>query len=318
MSAQQMPLIEQEQIFPLYSGDPITRVGDTLITYVTSREILTKATGFIGKNPDQKNSDGFDYTLNPMIGCQFGCQYCYASTMTQSEYEQDNWGYWVRVKENAIYKLAKHRRIDGKSVYMSSVTDPYQPIENKLGIVRSMLDILAKRGDRVLLVIQTRSPLVTRDIDLMEQIIENGGRVQVNMTITTDSDDVRRKVEPGCPSIPARLKAISEVGKSRVDAAITMSPLLYVQDHEQFANQLIDTGATRFIAQSLHPQRNNSTPAFKATTWLKALEPMAEILECSPEKVMQNHNQQYKRNIEKLSQYLPEIQEGRAGFKPPF
>lgn len=305
----QATLIPQEHIFPHYTGDPITSIGKTKVTYVTARDILTNATGFI---------DGYDYTLNPIVGCQFRCRYCYASTMTRSQYEQDNWGYWVRVKENAVYKTRKHRRLDGKSVYMSSVTDPYQPIERRLGLVRSILEVLAERGDRVRLVVQTRSPLVTRDTEIMEQIIANGGRVQVNMTVTTDDDDVRRHVEPGCPSIPARLRAITEVAATKVETAITMSPLLHVSDHEGFAQHLLATGADRFIAQALHPQRHSDSPAFKATTWLQAIQPMADLMECEPKHVMARHQRQYKADIAELSKHLPHIAEGRAGFRPPF
>ena len=80
------------------------------------QSILTKATGFIG---------GFDYTLNPYSGCAFGCSYCYAAFFPRDPELRDNWGHWVKVKQNALGKLQRMRTpLAGKQVYMSSVTDP--------------------------------------------------------------------------------------------------------------------------------------------------------------------------------------------------
>ena len=314
----QIALLDQQFMFPHYQGPPISSFGKAVVTYVNAQNILTPATGFIGRRPHEKPEAGFDFTLNPYIGCQYGCKYCYASTITQSDHDRDNWGNWIRVKENAIYKIRRGHTLHGKRVYMSTVTDPYQPIEKKLGIVRSILQILAERQDRILLVVQTRSPLVTRDLDLFKNIIDNGGRVQVNMTITTDDDQVRRKIEPTCPSIPARFDAIRTVARSRVDTAVTMSPLFYVSDHRAFAENISDAGIDHVIAQPLHSQRTSDTPAFKATTWLQAIAPMAEILDCSVNQVMKTHTQRYQDDIATLRHHLPDIVEGRDGFKPPF
>jgi len=100
--------------------------------------------------------------------------------------------------------------LDGKLIYMSSVTDPYQPVESRLRLTRSLLEILAERHSPKL-VVQTRSPLAVSDSNLFRRIVERGGRVQVNMTITTDDDDVRKVFEPQCPSNNARLKAIKSL-----------------------------------------------------------------------------------------------------------
>ncbi len=106
---------------------------------------------------------------------------------------------------------------------MSSVTDPYQPLERKLELTRRILRVLAGRH-RPKLVIQTRSPIAARDTDLFRKIEQGGGRVQVNMTVTTDDEDVRKTFEPGCPSNPARLKAIREIREAGIQACITMPP----------------------------------------------------------------------------------------------
>ena len=135
-----------------------TRIGDATVSYRDAREILTRATGFM---------DAYDYTLNPYSGCYFGCTYCYAAFFSSSAKGRDTWGYWVRVKENAAELLARRKpgSLDGKLIYMSSVTDPYQPVERKLGLTRRLLKIMADRH-KVKLVVQTRSPDVVRDIDL--------------------------------------------------------------------------------------------------------------------------------------------------------
>ena len=287
----------------------VTRIGQTAVTHRDMNEILTKASGFIST---------YDYSINPYQGCQFRCQYCYASTMTATKEQQETWGYWVRVKNNAVEKLRSGPRLDGKNVYMSTVTDPYQPIEQKVRLVRRMLEALAERRDRVKLVIQTRSPLATRDIDVMRRIVENGGRVQVNMTVTTDDDQARRKMEPGCPSIPARLRAIAAIAATQeLNAAITLTPLLYVADHQDFARRLMETGVDYFIAQEMH-SLNRGKMAFKAVTWATALEPMAELLDCSIDHVMANHAARYQRDIAELKKRLHVVVEGRNGFRPPF
>ena len=93
---------------------------------------------------------------------------------------RDSWGKWVQVKSNAIEILSRPRqraKLDGARIYMSSVTDAYQPIERELNLTRGLLEIMAD-GHTPKLVVQTRSPDVTRDIDLFHQIESNGGRVQ--------------------------------------------------------------------------------------------------------------------------------------------
>ena len=84
------------------------------------------------------------------------------------------------------------------------------------------------------------------------QEIARRGRVQVNMTVTTDDDRVRRNYEPGCPSIAARLKAVQEIAERGVQTCITMTPMLPLRDPESFAAALLETGTRRFILQPFH------------------------------------------------------------------
>src|SRR5205807_557108 len=118
---------------------------------------------------------------NPYSGCTFGCNYCYAAFFANTETLKQNWGRWVQVKENALSLLIKRRKkpLIDKTIYMSSVTDPYQPIERDLKLTRALLEELLAYH-QVHLVVQTRGSLVTRDIDLLQQF----EYVQVNMTVT--------------------------------------------------------------------------------------------------------------------------------------
>ena len=93
--------------------------------------------------------DVYDYTLNPYSGCSFGCTYCYAAFFSRDTEKRDNWGYWVNVKENAVELLQKRLKrtpdaLDGKLIYMSSVTDPYQPVERELKLTRRILEVMAE------------------------------------------------------------------------------------------------------------------------------------------------------------------------------
>ena len=306
---------------------PPVRVGAASVAYADAREIFTRASGFIG---------AYDYTLNPYSGCSFGCSYCYAAFFNRTAEERDNWGRWVRVKRNAIDLLAKRLRrkpdfLDGKRIYMSSVTDPYQPVERDLRLTRGLLELMAGKppdddGDRQAtmlanadaptpkLVVQTRSPDVVRDCDLFRRIEANGGRVCVNMTVTTDDEDVRRAFEPFCPSNAARLRAIGETRAAGVDACVTMTPLLLVGDADAFADALLATGAGRFVAQAFHFQRGK----FVASTRQAALDLMAEKLGCDSVSLRERYMERYREAFETLRRRLPALGEGKEGFAPPF
>lgn len=281
-------------------------IGETEICYVPAREILTRATGFMGE---------YDFTLNPYSGCSFGCTYCYAAFFSRDVERRDSWGYWVDVKENAVELMAKRKAgsLDGKLIYMSSVTDPYQPVDRELKLTRGILEIMAERH-KPRLVVQTRSPDVVRDCDLFKAIETSGGRVQVNMTVTTDDEDIRRTFEPFCPSNMARLQAIGEVQKEGIDTCITMTPLLMVTSPYAFADALIETGVQKFIAQPFHFQRGK----FLAGTREKAFELMAEKLGCDQESFRVEYLEHYQMVFGVLQDMLPELGEGKDGFSPPF
>lgn len=281
------------------------RWGAATIEYAQVRDILTRATGFM---------DAYDFTLNPYAGCAFACTYCYAAFFSHSTEKRDSWGRWVRVKQNAVERLARRRgSLDGKLIYMSSVTDPYQPIERKLGLTRKLLEVLATRH-RPKVVVQTRSPDVLRDVDLFGALVANGGLVQVNITVTTDDEDVRREFEPACPGNAKRLEAARGLVEAGVDTCVTMTPLLLVRDSEGFAEDLRKTGVTDFIVQPFHFQRGK----FVAGTRDAALGIMAEKLSTDPKEFRKRYLQHYGEVREVLRRRLPHLGEGKQGFRPPF
>ena len=281
------------------------RIGQVTVSYVPVRDVLTRATGFM---------DAYDFTMNPYAGCSFGCTYCYAAFFSSNAHKVSSWGSWVSVKENAVRRLEERAsRLDGKLVYMSSVTDAYQPIERKLGLTRQLLEVMARRY-RPKLVVQTRSPDVVRDCDLFRRIIDNGGRVQVNLTVTTDDEDIRRTFEPQCPNNRARLRAAEAVCASGIDTCITMTPLLLVHDVAAFADSLLATGVRKFIGQPFHFQRGK----FIAGTRQSAQCLMAEKLGTDLGGFRQEYLAHYGRVRDALAQRLPELGEGKDGFRPPF
>ncbi len=266
-------------------------IGRSDVAYRTSKSILTKASGFI---------DAFDYTLNPYTGCTFGCTYCYAAFFTRDIERQHTWGAWVDVKENALALLKKKRKrpLIDKAIYISSVTDPYQPIERRLELNRAILEELLTYH-QVKVVIQTRGTLVTRDLDLLRQF----EHARVNMTITTDDEGIRKTFEPTCPSIQQRLDAIQTVNAAGVEACITMTPLLPLRDPSHFAERLRATGVERFVVQSFH----KGNTRFAGGTSDEARQ-LAERLNWGAD--------DYRASVAVLRAELPHVAEGRAGFIP--
>lgn len=268
-----------------------TKLGHTSIDYVQAAGILTEAKGFMG---------AYDFTLNPYSGCSFGCNYCYAAFFSRSTADKENWGNWLRVKENALQLLMKKRKkpLIDKTIYMSSVTDPYQPIEKELELTRSILKELIE-FHKVRLVIQTRSQLATRDIDLFKQFEV----IQVNMTVTTDSETVRKAFEPFCPSNKVRLKAIKEINDAAVPTCITMTPLLPVENPIHFTEELLATGVKKFIVQPFHQDKGK----FIAGTGAEALEQF---------KKMNWNDEKYEEVANIFREKLPWLGEGKNGFAP--
>ncbi len=278
------------------------------------------------KGEDTKKSKGFmdqyNFTLNPYSGCYYGCTYCYAAFFRANKEEQESWGEWVKVKENGITKLATSLKnnptlVDQKTIYMSTVTDPYQPIEGKINLTRGILELLAEHQPK--LVVQTRSPLVVRDCDLFHKIVEKGGRVQVNMTVTTDDDEIRKAFEPYAPRNDSRMKTIAAVQEKGIQSCITMTPTLLVRDREKFSQELIDTGVQRFIAQSFRI----SGGRFTAQTGPQAQARMAELMGHTIQDFQPHYEAAYRAFFQTMDQKLraaglQPLGEGKDGFAPPF
>ena len=183
----------------------------------TSRSILTKGSGFL---------HGYSHTLNPYAGCAFGCSYCYVRRMPIALFREEDWGEWVDIKENAVdlvkKEIPKARKKGDVSIFMSSSTDPYQPIEYKTKLTRGLLEAMVEEQPDFLF-LQTRSPLVTRDIDLLKEL---GNKVMVSMTIETDLESIKEIFAPSAPPIAGRLKALGELREEGIPVQAAIAPLL--------------------------------------------------------------------------------------------
>lgn len=281
--------------------------GDANVYAQNAKSLLTKASGFIA---------AYNFTLNPYRGCQYGCSYCYAAAFSPNPQMRQDWGKWVIIKQNAAEILAKeldrwYRKNPEQppSIYMSSVTDPYQPIESQEKLTRHLLEVMV--AYRPILVIQTRSPIITRDIDLLQRF----KHLRINMSIPTGSESVRKDFEPRSPSIKARCNALKAI-KQSIDPlkgyvpkiSITITPLLPTLPTEEaaFINKL--QVADRIVIQEFHASHNRSLVAGTRKEADKIKEKYAWWYD--------NEQLNYLMFKEKLVSRLAgvEIKEGQAGF----
>ncbi|MDU2241169.1 MAG: radical SAM protein [Paenibacillus sp.] len=196
--------------------------------YTSPKTLLNKGTGFLSP---------YSHSLNPYAGCAFACSYCYVRQLPVALFRKPEWGSWVDIKQNAAdllrKELGKAKAKGPVTIFMSSSTDPYQPAEYKERITRSLLEAMVNDPPDFLLV-QTRSPLVTRDIDLLLQLKD---RVRVSLTIETDREEIRRAFTPYAPPIAARLRAGRLLAEAGVPVQATIAPVL--PSSERFPDQLL-------------------------------------------------------------------------------
>lgn len=170
----------------------------------------------------------FSRSINPYRGCEFACRYCYAR-YTHEFMELRNPEDFERkifIKQNAAWLLQQELRDlhPGEEIAIGTATDPYQPIERKAKITRSLLEVFAgRRGLRIGIV--TKSSLIARDIDLLEKIAERNELV-IHLTITTPDAALARILEPRAPRPDLRLKTVAKLRKAGLRAGILCSPLL--------------------------------------------------------------------------------------------
>lgn len=161
---------------------------------------------------------GCDWVINQYVGCEHACLYCYAKFISRwrsSNYGK--WGSWIEAKMNAP-DLVKGRYVDGW-VYMSSISDPYQPIEKELKLTRKILENLNKK---IKISIQTKSDLVLRDIDLFKKF----KIIEIGFTINSFTGKSKNVFEPFSPSNERRIKALKILKKNGLTTFAFFSPII--------------------------------------------------------------------------------------------
>src|ERR1041385_3106785 len=170
----------------------------------------------------------FTWTINPYRGCEFACKYCYAR-YTHEFMEMRNGIEFERkiyAKEHTAELLRQElRRVKkGEEIAIGTATDPYQPIERKLEITRSILEEFS-RHQGFELGIETKSAMIARDIDLLREITR-GNHITVNFTVTTTDADLARILEPRAPRPDLRLDALRRLRSAGVRAGVICAPVL--------------------------------------------------------------------------------------------
>lgn len=163
-----------------------------------------------------------DYCLNPYVGCSHRCVYCYARLfMCRYTGHKEPWGSFVDVKVNAVELLRRQLpKAKPGTIWISSVSDPYQPVEDDYQLTRQLLNEI--KGYSFPVEIQTKSPLVVRDLDILVKL----EKIAVGMTVTTDNQKIADLFEPGAAPIEARLAALEKLHDAGITTFAFIGPIL--------------------------------------------------------------------------------------------
>jgi len=209
------PLARAAAEAPLHSAGCLTEYRP-----LTSRSILTKTASARGLP--------FTHSINPYRGCEFACRYCYArythefmELRAPEDFERK-----IYFKHNAAWLLRQElaRLKPGTEIALGTATDPYQPLERKQRITRSLLEVFAAhRGFRLGIV--TKSALIVRDVDLLQQIAAHN-RLTVHVTVTTTNARLARILEPRAPRPDLRMKTVARLRQAGLRTGVMCSPLM--------------------------------------------------------------------------------------------
>ncbi len=181
----------------------------------------------------QSKLPGCDYVINPYVGCAHGCVWCYARFMKRyTGHDEEDWGSFVDVKINAPEVLIKDiKRLKGKpTIFLSSVCDPYQPVEAKYKLTRKCLEILSQFSARggpasgwpFSVSILTQSKLVTRDLDLFKKFKD----LDVGMSFITMDEKATRLFQPLAALPQERVETLKKLYQAGIKTYIHVGPIL--------------------------------------------------------------------------------------------
>ena len=206
-----------------------------LIREVPAKSILTK-------------SQLTDYCINCYMGCSFGCSYCYAQLIIRRFHPGEAWGGYLDVQINAPQLLEREiARAKPGTVMLSSVTDPYQPLEGKYQLTKRCLEILL--GHDFPVTVLTRSPLVTRDAELLKKFKE----CAVGVSVTTNDDKIKDLFEPLTPQFKTRIETLRRLHDSGLRTYAFIGPMLKM-DARAVAESVAPNADYVFIDKVNYPQ----------------------------------------------------------------
>lgn len=190
------------------------------------RPIVSRS--IVGKTVSKRGLP-FTHTINPYRGCEFACRYCYAR-YTHEFLEIPNFEeafeHQIYFKENAAWLLNQElaQLKPGTEIALGTATDPYQPLERKQRVTRSLLEVFArKRGFGLGIV--TKSTLIARDIDLLQEIARRH-KLTVHFTVTTMNTKLARVLEPRAPRPDLRIETLAKLRRAGIRAGVLCSPLM--------------------------------------------------------------------------------------------
>jgi DNA repair photolyase len=234
-------------------------------------------------NGPETTGMGF-WSINPYVGCAFGCAYCYArythryvmeraasddrmeDALTERYEAMPPWLAFERnifVKQNAPDILARTLRqgsdkhlalLEGETIVIGTATDPYQPAERKFRVTRRILEVLAEHPGLHISII-SKSPLITRDIDVLSRI-NRISSLSIHISLVTLRRDLARRLEPRSPTPESRVRALARLREAGIDAGINCMPVLpgitdNPSDIEALVKRVTEAGATYVAACAL-------------------------------------------------------------------
>ncbi|MBV8638686.1 MAG: radical SAM protein [Candidatus Eremiobacteraeota bacterium] len=201
----------------------------------------------------------FKWSINPYRGCYHQCRFCYARR-THTFLEEDGmrqWGTRIYVKVNApavVRAEVSKRSWKHEDVAIGTATDPYQPLEGRYRVTRGILEAL--RDYRTPGAIITRSPLIVRDIDVLQSLARVAG-VRVSVSIATMDEALAREIEPTVAPPRQRLRAVRMLAEAGIDVSVALAPVLPgITDAQEQLEAVVaaarDAGARRIWHNTLN------------------------------------------------------------------